>query len=118
MLTDPQDIVVSGTTVSLPRTSVGENKAEYRSADGSYRYSVSHQYGKRNRHVVRLDVIANGTDPLTGLTIPTSSSYYLVIDAPKVGMTTTAIKGYADALLAELTATSGALITKVLGGES
>jgi hypothetical protein len=119
VLTDPQDIVVSGTTFSMPRTSVGKDQAEYRSADGLFRYSISHQYGKRTRHLVRLDADGSATDPFTSLEIPVSTSVYLVIDRPKNnGLANTTVKAYADALLAELTASSGALITKILGGES
>lgn len=119
MLTDPQDIVVNGVTVSMPRTGVNGNSADYRSADQKYKYSISHQYGgKRTRHLVRLDWHDQSANAF-GVVVPYSMSTYLVVDVPADGSIDTANQKYrVDALLAELTATSGALITKVLGGES
>jgi hypothetical protein len=47
-----------------------------------------------------------------------SGSCYLVIDHPPVGFTNAELKQYVDGYLAYLTASSGAAITKLLGGES
>jgi hypothetical protein len=43
---------------------------------------------------------------------------YVVVDVPKVGYTITEQKQLVDALAAYLTASSGAAITRLLGGES
>jgi hypothetical protein len=45
-------------------------------------------------------------------------SVYLVIDIPTVGYTNAEQKYQVDALTAWLTASSGANVTKVLGGEA
>jgi hypothetical protein len=58
-------------------------------------------------------------DPLaTGYNKEYSMSTYLVIDHPPVGFTNTELKYVVDALAAFLTASSGANVTKILGGES
>jgi hypothetical protein len=81
--------------------------------------SASHQYGKRNRHVIRLDTRKVAADPLnTAQNLEYSESVYLVVDVPRVGYTVAQTKLDVDGFLAALTASSGALITKLLGGES
>jgi hypothetical protein len=46
-----------------------------------------------------------------------STSVYLVVDAPLVGYTIAEQKQIVDALVAYLTASSGARVTQLLGGE-
>jgi Cu2+-containing amine oxidase len=47
-----------------------------------------------------------------------SMSTYLVIDHPLTGLTNAEIKQVVDGLTAYLTATSGAKVTSIVGGES
>jgi hypothetical protein len=117
-LADPQSVTISGTAVSLPRTSAGTNAGVFTSADQNTKLSVSHTYGKRNRHLVRLDTQKIAADPLmAGINAISTMSAYLVVDVPKSGYDQTAQKGVVDALVAALAASSGGLVTKVLGGE-
>jgi hypothetical protein len=54
----------------------------------------------------------------TSNNVEVSMSCYMVIDTPPDGYTNTEAKQVVDGFLAQLQASSGALITKVLGGES
>lgn len=118
-LSDPQSVTINSVAISLPRVSTGTNASVYSSNDSMTKLTVSHQSGKRNRHVVRLDTRKVAADPLnTAINLEYSESCYLVIDVPRVGYTVAQTKLDVDALLAALSASSGALITKVLGGEN
>lgn len=119
MLTDPQSVTINAVATSLPRISTEKDAAAYKSSDGLVKLSVSHQYGKRVRHMVRLDQAKIAADPLSaGQSIPVSMSAYVVIDVPPVGFSTTEQKYIADALSGYLAASSGANVAKVLGGEN
>lgn len=119
MFADPQTVTINAVATSLPRVSTEKDAASYKTADGLVKLSVSHQYGRRVRHMVRLDQSKIVADPyLTGQNIPASMSAYIVIDVPTVGFSTTEQKYLADALTGYLAASSGAIVTKVLGGEN
>jgi hypothetical protein len=73
----------------------------------------------RLRHTVRLYNRKVAADPLDS----TLNAYFdmalnLTIDRPAVGYTIAEAKSVCDALFAHLTASSGAPITQLLGGES
>lgn len=115
MLTDPQTI----NSVSLPRTGAGPSSGTFQSADGTAVFSVAHQYGKRTRRTVRYQVSKVSSDPLVPSTNTRSSmTVYLVVDTPVNGYTSAEAKAVVDAFSAWLTASTGANVTKVLGGES
>lgn len=116
---DPQSITINSIAISMPRTATGLNASTYTSNDGLTKQTVSHQYGKRNRRQFRVDVRKIAADPLTsGVNSEYSMSAYLVVDLPKVGYTNAEAKLVIDGLLASLTASSGAKITSLLGGEN
>lgn len=118
MFSDPQSVTISGSAKSLPRTSSTENGAKFATSDRTHRMSVSHTYGKRQRHTIRLEVDSITASPLiTGQNVVNSMSVYLVADLP-VGYDTTTAKAVIDGFLANLSATSGANVTKLVGGES
>jgi hypothetical protein len=103
----------------LPRVNTGNNGAEYLSSDGLVKLSASSTYGKRTRRVLRLDHSKITADPY----IPTqnakvSMSNYIVFDVPVVGYTNAEALAVYAGFKAQFTATSDALITKLLGGES
>lgn len=117
--TDPQTITISAIAIPLPRTNVGNNGSEYTSGDGLVKLSASSAYSRRNRRVLRLDHSKITSDPY----IPTqnakvSMSNYIVFDLPVVGYSTTEAVAVYNGFKALYTATSDALITKLLGGES
>lgn len=116
---DPQSVTIAGSAVSLPRTSSGANAGTFRSPDRSTTLNVSHQYGKRIRHLIRIDTEKLASDPLmAGQSMPASMSAYLVVDQPQVGYSNADAKAVVDGLLAYLSAASGAKITQLLGGEN
>jgi hypothetical protein len=116
---DPQSVTISGTATSLPRISSGTNGGQFSTADQATKLSVSHTYGKRNRHLVRLDNTKTAADPLlAGVNVQASMSAYLVVDVPKSGFTQADQKAIVDALTAYLTASTGARVTQLLGGEN
>ncbi len=119
MLADPQSVTINSIAVSLPRLTAGENKGSFGSNDGLTKETVSHSYGRRNRRMFRLDVSKTAPDPLiSAQNIVHSMGVYLVVDAPATGYTVAEQKQVIDGLIAQLQASSGAIITKFLGGES
>ena len=86
--TDPQSITISGTTTSLPRTSVGQNSGTYQSSDGLIVLTASHAYGRRTRRVIRVDHSKITSDPyIPAQNAKVGMSNYLVFDLPPVGYT-------------------------------
>lgn len=119
MFSDPQSLTINSIATSLPRTSSGVNTGGFTKDDGNVKMTISHQLGKRNRRIVRVDYRKTAADPLaTGYNKEYSMSTYILVDAPAVGFTIAEQKYVVDALTAFLTASSGANVTKVLGGES
>lgn len=116
---DPQSVTISGTAISMPRVSSGTNAGGFSAADGQTKLSVSHSYGKRTRRLIRLDNSKIAADPLlAGVNVRASMSAYLVIDLPSTGYSISEEKAVVDAFLAYLTASTGAKVTQVLGGEN
>lgn len=119
MLADPQSVTINAVPHSLPRTVAGANQGQFTKEDGTVKLSVSHATGKRVRRSARLDSSKISADPLVpSQNQKVSTSVYIVIDQPQTGYTNAEIKLVVDGFLAWLTASSGANITKILGGES
>lgn len=118
-LSDPLSITISGSAISLPRTSVGSDKSQYTSSDGLVLLAASHAYGKRTRRVIRVDHSKITADPfIPAQNTKVSMSNYLVFDLPPAGYTgADALAVYAG-FKALFTASSDAVIVKLLGGES
>ena len=118
VFSDPQSVTISGSAKSLPRTSSTDNGARFATSDRNHRMSVVHSYGRRQRHTIRIEVDTTTANPLiSGQNVLQSMSTYLVVDVPN-GYDTAAAKAVVDGFLANLSATSGANITKLVGGES
>jgi hypothetical protein len=119
MLADPQSVTINAVAQSLPAVARGTNNSVYQKDDATVKLSISHNYGKRTRRTVRLDYSKIVADPLVpAQNQKVSMSTYLVIDHPITGMTNTELKQVVDALTAYLTASTGAKVTSILGGES
>lgn len=119
MFTEPQSVTISGTAHSLPRVSNGTNSGVFANADNTITYTVTSTYGKRNRRTVRVVHAKTAPDPLfPAQNTPYSMTFYVTADVPKVGYTVAEQKAVIDGVLANLQATSGANITKLLGGEN
>jgi len=118
-LSDPQSVTINAVAISLPRTSSEKNKGVYTSNDSLVSETVSHQYGKRTRHLLRIDHAKIAPDPLiSSQNIKHSMSFYVVADVPVTGYTVAEQKQVVDGFISQLNASSGALITKLLGGEN
>lgn len=116
---DPQTVTIATVANTLPRISSGINAGTFQKDDGNVKLSVSHQYGKRTRRTLRLDYSKIAPDPLiSAQNIKYSMSTYLVVDVPVTGFTVTEAKVIVDAFTAYMTASTGARITQLLGGEN
>lgn len=115
---DPQSVTLSGSAVSLPRTSSGVNSGAFTAADGTAGLVVSHAYGKRTRRTIRLNHQKIAADPLTSANTQYSMSAYLVVDTPNVGYSVAEAKAIVDGLVAYLSASTGAKVSQLLGGEN
>lgn len=119
MLADPQTVTINAVAQTLPAIVRSTNSSAYQKDDANVKLGISHTYGGRTRRVARLDFKKIAADPLiSAQSILYSMSSYLVIDTPITGFTVAEAKQIVDALVAWLSASSGANITKILGGES
>jgi hypothetical protein len=120
-LTDPQSITISAVTSPLPRTFAEGDQSEYTSADGLIKFSVNHDLVKqgRFRRLLRIDHSKLTTDPFKpSENVKVNTAMYIVFDVPPAGYTTTEVMAVYTGFKTMFTASSDALITKVLGGES
>jgi hypothetical protein len=116
---DPQSVTINAVANSLPRISSGNGTGTFQKDDSTVKLSVAHAYGKRIRRTLRLDHSKIAVDPLIPTNmVPYSMSTYIVVDIPLVGYTVAEQKQVVDGLTLYCTATSGARITQLLGGEN
>lgn len=116
---DPQSVTINAVANTLPRTGSGVASGTFAKDDGNVKLSVSHTYGKRTRRTIRLDHAKVAADPLVSAqNIRYSMSCYLVCDIPITGYTVAEAKQIVDGLTTYLTASSGARVTQLLGGEN
>ena len=118
-LTDPQSVTIDGSTISLPRISVGENKSTYKSADGDTALVATHTYGRRIRRTVRVDQQKISPDPfIPANNIRNSGSVVLFFDYPLGGFDSDDQLEAYKGLHGLLSASTYANLAKILGGES
>jgi hypothetical protein len=116
---DPLSVTISGTTTSLPRVSVGDDQSEYQSGDGLIVVSASHNYGKRSRRMLRIDTSKLTADPFKpSENVKVSMSHYMVFDLPPAGFTAAEALAVYAGFKGLYTASTDAMVTKLLGGES
>lgn len=117
---DPITITLpTGGAKIFPRVGSGSYSGQFQTADGLRTVQIAHSLKRRNRHTIRLDskkTVADVVVP-TNNTIA-SMSAYLVIDVPVFGYTTAEMADETNGLLAYLTASTYANVTKLLGNES
>jgi hypothetical protein len=116
---DPYVVTVGAASPSMAAVSRGDNQTSYRSADGLVSAKVSHQYGKRNRSVIRIDFSKIAADPFApSVNQKFTHSAYLVYERPPVGFTATEQQDLIKALLNKSIATTFADVTKLVAGEN
>lgn len=115
-----QSVTISGSAIALPRVGSNLTSGVFQSSDGLVKEVFSHsRSGKRNRRLVRLDHRKVAADPfLTSVNAEYNMACYVVFDVPSIGYTVAEQKAVWDGFAAQLAASSGALVTKVLGSES
>lgn len=120
---DPQSVTVNSVPVSLPRTGMDATVGTFAKDDGSFGLRISQLKGaRRDRQSVRLvntKIVPDSINP--NLNREVSMSVTLTADSPSQkqggGYTLQQKKDLVDALLAYLTASSGARVAQLLGGE-
>jgi hypothetical protein len=116
---DPQTVTISAVANVLPRTSSGVNTGAFTKDDANVSLQLSNSYGKRTRRSIRIDHRKTAADPLfPAQNSPYNMAFTIVVDAPITGYTVVEQKAIIDGFLVWLSASSGAAITKLLGGES
>jgi len=118
---DPQSVTISAVTTPLPRTYAEGNESRYTSADGLIALSANHTLVKagRERHLLRIDhskLTANPFDSTENMKV--NMAYYVVFDLPPAGYTDAEAMAVYTGFKTLTSASSDALITKLLGGES
>lgn len=117
MFADPQSVTVSGSAKSLNRTSSTETGGKFATSDRAYKMSVLHSYGRRERHTIRLQYDSLVANPLvSGQNVNQSMTVSFSFDVPP-GYDTATAKAVADGFIANLSASTGANLTKLIGGE-
>lgn len=119
-LADPQSITIAGSANSLQRTGAGQDQGTFRKDDSSIELLASHKMGNRVRHTVRLNHNKVAVDPLVPtVNRPYSMSCIVTVDVPNnQGYTLAEQKDVITGFLSWFTASTGANLTKILGGES
>jgi len=120
-LADPQSVTISAVTTPLPRTFAEGDESSYTSADGLIKLSVSHSLAKggRTRRLLRLDHAKLTADPFRpSENVKVDTACYMVFDIPPAGYTNSEVLAVYTGFKTLYTASTDALISKVLGGES
>lgn len=115
-LADPQTVTVNAVAKTLNRIKVDGSSSEYTTADGEYRFRVSHQdAGKgRARRMVRVDKRIVAADPLSAVNEYKALGVYLVVDEPNFGFDDTSIWQVTAGLIGWLTQAN---VEKVLASQ-
>lgn len=117
MFSDPQAVTVSGSAKTLNKTTATEQGGKWATPARDYFLSIAHQYGRRHRHTARFQFDSLVANPLvSGQNVNQSMTVLLSVDVPP-GYDTATAKAVVDGFMANLSATSGANITKLIGGE-
>jgi len=117
MFTDPQSVTVNAVAKSMPKISSDGTKTIYRSSDGNFELTVSHQLSRgRIRSLVKISQRAIVPDPLTSVNDYETLIFQMIIDRPEVGFDATTV-GY---LITGVTAwiNTAGVVGKLYGQES
>lgn len=116
---DPQSITIApNPALSLPRVSSGVDNSKYSAADATVTLFPSHQYGKRNRRLLRLTHNKVATDPISAENAAVSMTMALTADIPVWGYSIAELQAIYNGFTGQIEASSSAVLLKWLGGES
>lgn len=116
---DPQSITINAVALTLARVAQ-DPQGTFVTSDALVSETIGQQVtaNGRNRRLIRLDhskVAANPFD--STLNAKYNMAVYVVVDVPNVGYTVTEQKQVTDGFMTYLTASSGAKMLQLLGGE-
>jgi hypothetical protein len=121
MFADPITVTIAGNAKTLGRVSTNGTSSVYKTSDGVYTLTISHQRTTKNgksyiRSMARLDFKKVVADPLTSVNDFETLSTYTVEERPDFGFTSTEVKDQ----LAGYNTWFGlsASQDKIIGGES
>jgi len=119
MFADPQSVTINSVAISMPRVGIDTVKGTFAANDALHTLTIGQSKGRnRNRRMIRIDERKIAADPFNAeLAQEYRVGAYLVVDVPVLGYTVAEQKLVVDGFLAYLTASSGAKITQLLGGE-
>lgn len=116
-LADPQSITI-GSAISLARVSDDGFKSQYFSSDRTVRETVSSQLttgsNGRTKTLFRVDKDVVAADPISALNKSLTGSAYCVFDFPLYGFSTADKIAFFTGLSTQLTASTNAVLTKIL----
>jgi len=116
MFSDPQVVTVNAVAQSMPRVSTSGLKTIYQKSDGNWIFTISHTPQKdRIRSMVRIDQRAVVADPLTNVNDYETLSFYVVVDRPNYGFSSTQVDQLITGFKTWLDSTA---IGKIFGQES
>lgn len=94
MFADPITITIAAVPKTLARVSTNGTSSVYRTSDGLYNLTISHQVAKdgRIRSVSRLDQKKVVADPLTAVNDFETLTNYSVQERPSFGFSSTEVK--------------------------
>jgi hypothetical protein len=123
---DPQviDLTAFGmsATTNLNKVQANSSGSVFRFEDstGEMTVEVSHQYGKRNRHLYKMKLTSPYPDPyLDGVSAPVSIGAQLILDEPGAFVTDpdAGAAALAETLMNELLASGSVALTKLATGQ-
>jgi len=118
---DPLTVTISAVPIVMPRTYAAGSETKYSSSDGLVNVSANHTIVKqgRERHLLRIDHSKMTTNPFdTTQNMKVNSAIYTVFDIPPAGYTDAEVLAIFAGFNTLCTASSNALLAKLLGGES
>lgn len=117
--TDPLAITINAVPLTLPKVSTSGDDTQYQTGDGLVVVKASHDYGKRIRHLLRIDHSKLTSDPFKpSENVKVGMSVYTVFDVPQAGYTAAEQLQVYQGWKNWHAASTDAIITKLLGGES
>lgn len=117
-LTDPLAITIGGVAYSLSRTVTEPRKATYVDPTGLVREVPSQVANGRLSHVMTLGVSKIAPDPISAVNKQIAASLQVSFIRPLVGFSTTELVNMYVGLNTQLTASTNALLIKLINGES
>ncbi|DAD50809.1 coat protein [ssRNA phage SRR5466369_2] len=119
MLADPISVKVAGAATNHPRVSVGKEYNEYSVADATSKVRVGHSASKTaNRSFVTSIGTKVAADPISAVNQSVTRTITISVSRGKFGFSNAELKQSILDLCEFLTASTGANIDKLLGGES